>query len=251
MLDSFVLSARRRAEPQSKLASPYGDLRLPPPPEGAFRAREWLRLFRQFGPGLAQPAKPTDDYPPPLQGQPARERLAQDRHVAKMRLEVDELNARLKAVLVGVRRKRSEEPHRVPGERPRVAAAVFARSRGDRDGRRGKSGVGGNREPLHGLVVRGRTATACEEEDHRKQPGSTRRRKKVRFSPAKIAETESSAKMFMIVSASRPETGRTSTLSGRLIGSIGTVSVTVTWASSLSPIFSNALPGKRPCVAQA
>ena len=55
----------------------------------------------------------------------------------------------------------------------------------------------------------------------------------------------------MIVSASRPETGSTSMLSGWLSGSIGTVSVTRHLEPRSRASFSNALPGKRPCVAQA
>src|SRR5581483_190790 len=51
-------------------------------------------------------------------------------------------------------------------------------------------------------------------------------------SPPKIAETESSANTFMIVSASRPEIGSTVMLSGRRRGSIGTVSVTTMPARS-------------------
>ena len=55
------------------------------------------------------------------------------------------------------------------------------------------------------------------------------------MSPPKIADTESSEKTFMIVSASSPEIGSTVIFSGRCVGSIGTVSVTTTPASADSP----------------
>jgi hypothetical protein len=58
--------------------------------------------MRQLTPGLAQKTEGPDDRSPLLQGQPARERLAQDGDVALMRLEVDELKAGLDAVHVGV-----------------------------------------------------------------------------------------------------------------------------------------------------
>jgi hypothetical protein len=57
---------------------------------------------RQLAAGLAQETEGWNDGPPLLRRQPARELLAQDGHVAQMRLEVDELQARLDAVDVGV-----------------------------------------------------------------------------------------------------------------------------------------------------
>src|SRR5581483_4224972 len=68
-------------------------------------------------------------------------------------------------------------------------------------------------------------------------------------SPPKIAETESSANTFMIVSASRPEIGSTVMLSGRRRGSIGTVSVTTMPARSAAANRSSASLEKMPCVA--
>src|SRR5438105_1206132 len=204
------------------------------------------RCCRQLVPGRAQEAEAGNDVAPLLQRQPAGERLAQGRQVAEVRLEVDELQPCLNAIHVRVRGKGPEVQDGVAGERAGVAAAVLRRSSRHRHDRGGKTAVGGD-----GHLLRRPGATAAREGGDRQQASRGRPAQKSWFSPAKMAETESSAKMFMIVSASRRETVSTSTLRGRLIESIGTVSVTVSCVSSLSAIFSNASPGKRPCVAQA
>ena len=71
------------------------------------------------------------------------------------------------------------------------------------------------------------------------------------FSPAKIADTESSANTFLIVSARMPATVSTSTLAGFVSGSTATVSVTMSRSISLSAMRSSAGPLNRPWVAQA
>ena len=68
--------------------------------------------------------------------------------------------------------------------------------------------------------------------------------------PPKIAETESSANTFMIVSASSSPTDSTRRLSGLFRTSIGTVSVTTMPPSSAFLNRSSALPQKRPWVAK-
>src|SRR2546430_1492488 len=78
-----------------------------------------------------------------------------------------------------------------------------------------------------------------------------RRDQKSWFSPAKIADTESSEKTLWIVSARIPETESTSTFSGLVSGLIGTVSVTITRSKTLSRIRSSASPLKSACVAHA
>ena len=66
-----------------------------------------------------------------------------------------------------------------------------------------------------------------------------------------MAETESSAKTFWIVSARIPETVRTRSLFGARNSFAGTVSVTTISWSSLASSRSSASPGKIPCVAHA
>src|SRR5690349_239078 len=70
------------------------------------------------------------------------------------------------------------------------------------------------------------------------------------FSPPKIADTESSAKTFMIVSASSCATGRTVMFGGMSSGLIGTVSVTTIPSIGALWNFSSAPPQKTPCVAK-
>src|SRR5918994_1830285 len=79
-----------------------------------------------------------------------------------------------------------------------------------------------------------------DQPDHSvEQARDLERHQKSWVSPPKMADTESSAKTFMIVSASRPATGRTVMLSGRVSGSIGSVSVTTIPATSALPRRSN------------
>src|ERR687898_810493 len=76
-----------------------------------------------------------------------------------------------------------------------------------------------------------------DQPDHSvEQARDLERHQKSWVSPPKMADTESSAKTFMIVSARRPATGRTVMLSGRVSGSIGSVSVTTIPANSASSI---------------
>src|SRR5437870_4990308 len=106
----------------------------------------------------------------------------------------------------------------VPPQRERQRAVLAdRRGRPNRNGRRAGAAGPADEAALNG---RGRT--------RRKD-----RHQKSWFSPAKIAETESSEKTLWIVSARSPETDRTSTLSGFVSGLIGTVSVTITRSKTL------------------
>ena len=97
-----------------------------------------------------------------------RERLAQDRDVAAMGLELEELEAREHQVGVGVRWKGGEEVHRSTGEDLRLAAALCGGSCRDGDGDRGIPVVRGNRYLfLRGALTR-RPTTSSEQEGGQK-----------------------------------------------------------------------------------
>src|SRR4051795_2178904 len=133
------------------------------------------------------------------------------------------------------RRRRGPRPSRADLRRQQTALCAE-----QLDAREAAHEADGRRAVVHAQAVRDRprasaAGDAGEAALHRS--GRTRRNdrdQKSWFSPAKIADTESSEKTLWIVSARIPDTDRTSTLSGFVSGLIGTVSVTITRSKTLS-----------------
>src|SRR4051812_32573029 len=98
------------------------------------------------------------------------------------------------------------------------------------------------------MRLRDRTHLAAPQHLHGVRPGDVRRQNSW-FSPPKIADTESSEKTFMIVSASSWPIGTIVMLAGMSTGLIGTVSVTTIPSIGASWNLCSALSQKTPCVA--
>ena len=125
---------------------------------------------RELAPGFAQERElhARDDEPSLFRRRAIRESLAQDRDVAAMSLELEELEAREHQVGVGVRWKGGEEVHRSTGEDLRLAAALCGGSCRDGDGDRRIPVVRGNRYLfLRGALTR-RPTTSSEQEGGQK-----------------------------------------------------------------------------------